>query len=343
MNIERWVRSRKPTWNKLEELVKRIERQGLHSLSPEELKELGRLYKSTSADLSRARALDMGGAVPAYLNNLVVKAHNQVYQTAQNRWQDFGHFLWVTFPGLVRQNILYVGAAVVLFMGPLVYSYAMMLQDVEFGHLEISKDQPLIPEAMWHMIAKGRMWTDGAESFSPMISGFIAANNIKVAILSFAMGITFGVGTVYVLLVNGLMIGTVLGACKVYGMASRLAAFVVPHGILELSAIFISAGAGLKMGKALLFPGNLRRVDALKIAARPALKMFGGCVPILLLAGVIEGFISPRTDLSPDIKFAVSIATAVSLLAYIMLPRSHGQKNDAEGDLAMEKNLDLSG
>jgi uncharacterized membrane protein SpoIIM required for sporulation len=105
-------------------------------------------------------------------------------------------------------------------------------------------------------------------------------------------------------------------------------AFIAGHGVLELTAIFISGGAGLLIGRALLFPGQYRRIDAFKMVARDAAGLFGGCVPLLLVAGAIEGFISPRTDISPETKFAVSLATLVLLMLYLFAPRNSKEETE---------------
>jgi uncharacterized membrane protein SpoIIM required for sporulation len=153
------------------------------------------------------------------------------------------------------------------------------------------------------------------------MSGLIATNNIRVAVLAFVLGFTFGLGTTFVLFNNGLMLGTVFGVCHNYGMADRLLTFIAPHGVLELTAIFISGGAGLLISRSLLFPGRYKRMDSLKLVSKEATGMFCGCIPLLLVAGMIEGFISPRTDLSVNIKVIVSAATAVCLLLYLFVPR----------------------
>jgi uncharacterized membrane protein SpoIIM required for sporulation len=175
---------------------------------------------------------------------------------------------------------------------------------------------------MWAMIENKKMWTDSVQGYSQSASSMIATNNIRVCILSFVLGITYGFGTVFILFNNGLHIGTVLGLCKVYGMLDKPLAFIAGHGVLELTAIFISGGAGLLLGRALLFPGRYRRLDAFRMVARDAAGLFGGCVPLLLVAGLIEGFISPRTDISAETKFAVSLATLVLLMLYLFAPRN---------------------
>ncbi|HEY9714801.1 MAG TPA: stage II sporulation protein M, partial [Chroococcales cyanobacterium] len=257
------------------------------------------------------------------------KAHNQVYQTRSNRWFDLFNFLWSGFPALVRKHILYVLLSIVILGGSASVAYYFTIQDVHFAQMEIAKGHPIVSDEMWTMIEHHEMWTDPVEKYSAQFSSLIATNNIKVSILAFVLGITFGVGTGYILLNNGLLLGTIFGVCRQYGMDQRLLAFVAPHGVLELSAIFISGGAGLLIGKALLFPGQYKRLDALKLATRDAGGLFGGCVPLLLIAGMIEGFISPRTDLSAQSKFAISLATLACLFLYIFVPREKKSPDSA--------------
>jgi len=321
MNVERWLKTRRLSWQKLEDLLKIVDGRGLPGLERDQLQELGRLYRSTSGDLSRARSMKLSGEVQVYLNNLVVRAHNQVYQNRRNRLSDIWDFFANGFPRLVQEHILYVVVAFTIFIVPSIGCYREALLDVHFGQMESAPGKPLVPDEIWHQIEHHQMWTDSAQEASPAVASLIATNNIKVAILAFVLGISFGIGTVLVLAFNGMDIGTVFGVCQDYGMGGRLATFVASHGVIELTAIFISGGAGLMIGRALLFPGQYRRLDALRLAARPAFKMFAGCVLLLLVAGSIEGFISPRTDIAPEVKYSVSIATAVCLLLYLFAPR----------------------
>lgn len=321
MNVERWLKTRKKAWDELDKLLLLTDKDGVGALDRKQLQELGRLYRSTSADLSRARALKLSTDIQVYLNNLVVRAHNQVYQTDKNRWKDLFSFLWVGFPRLVRENILYIVVSFLLFMVPAAISYAEVTQDLKFAQYEITRGQPLVSEDLWNYIENNQMWTDAVEGRSAIAFGMISTNNIRVSITAFVFGISFGIGTVAVLLINGLHLGTTLGVCSVYGMAPRLLTFVAAHGVIELNCIFIAGGAGLMMGKALLFPEKYRRVDKFKVTARKAAGLFAGTVPLLLIAGCIEGFISPRTDLDPSIKYAVSISTLFLLALYIFAPR----------------------
>ncbi len=328
MNVERWLKTRRLSWQKLEDLLKAVDRRGLKGLERDQLQELGRLYRSTSADLSRARAMKLSGDMQVYLNNLVVRAHNQVYQNRRNRLSDILNFFLHGFPRLVQENILYVVAAFTIFLVPAAGCYREAVLDAHFGQMEMSPGKALVPDEMWHLIERHKMWTDQVEDYSPAMASLIATNNIKVAILAFVLGITFGIGTVLVLIANGIDIGTIFGVCQDYGMAGRLATFVAGHGAsIELTAIFISGGAGLLVGTSLLFPGQYSRIDALKKSVKPAFKLFSGCVLLLLIAGSIEGFISPRTDIAPEVKYTVSLATAICLILYLFAPRKPAQRS----------------
>lgn len=329
MNVERWVARRQLTWQKLEDLLKQIDKRGLPSLSREELQQLGRLYRSCASDLSRARAMGLGMDITSYLNNLVVKGHNQVYQSPRNRWKDLGHFLWITFPSVFRAHLAYVLAAFLIFMVPTVVVWSMIMDDINVARMELRPGSPLVSDEMWNYIEQKKMWTDSLQHESPAGSSFIATNNIRVCILGFALGLTFGIGTIFILVMNGLMLGGTFAVCQHYDMAHRLAAFVAPHGVFELTAIWVSAAGGLVIAKALWLPGPYRRTQALRMAGKPAMILFAGTVPLLLIAGLIEGFISPRTDIAQEVKYSVSLATAAILLLYLFVPRAARQPASA--------------
>lgn len=342
MNVERWVAARQVYWQKLEDLLKQIDKRGLSSLSREQLQSLGRLYRSAASDLSRARVMDLGPDITSYLNNLVVKGHNQVYQSPQNRWKDLWRFLWITFPANFRNNVVYVFVSFLIFALPMVGTFAMIVTDPKTAHLELNPGHALVPDELFAYIEKKKLWTDGTAGESPAASSFIATNNIKVSLLAFVLGMTMGVGTLYLLLTNGMMIGSIFAACHLHGMAQRLAAFVAPHGVFELSAIFISGGAGLMLARGMLFPGEYRRSDSLKLMARESCILFLGCVPLLLIAGTIEGFISPRTDLPQEYKFAVSFATFVLLVLYLLFPRSERKEEKKPQEPLPESSVNKS-
>jgi uncharacterized membrane protein SpoIIM required for sporulation len=143
-------------------------------------------------------------------------------------------------------------------------------------------------------------------------------NNLSVSFMAFAMGITAGLGTIYMMFFNGVLIGTIGAACWQAGLSLGLWSFVAPHGVLELPAIFIAGGAGLLLAKGLLFPGLLPRRDSLAQAAQVAVRLVLGIVPVLVVAGVIEGFISP-SHIPPGLKFLLAGAIASLFTLYLTL------------------------
>jgi uncharacterized membrane protein SpoIIM required for sporulation len=155
-----------------------------------------------------------------------------------------------------------------------------------------------------------------APAMRPAMASLIFTNNIRVAFVAFAGGVLCGVGTVYVLISNGLLLGGVLGAAQFYGVAPLLWGFISPHGYLELTCIVIAGAAGLMLGDAVLRPGLLRRRDALAHAARSAVELLGGAAPVLVVAGLIEGFISP-SELPLEVRLAIGPLAGVTL--YVLL------------------------
>jgi len=142
-------------------------------------------------------------------------------------------------------------------------------------------------------------------------------NNIRVAFLAFASGMTGGLLTLWVLVDNGLILGGLTGLTAYYGMGFELWSFVIGHGVLELSVIFMAGGSGLMLGWAMLHPGLLRRRDALIAAARDAVSLLLGAVPLLFVAGAIEGFLSPAENIAWPVKWAVGIGTGLLLYSYL--------------------------
>jgi uncharacterized membrane protein SpoIIM required for sporulation len=172
------------------------------------------------------------------------------------------------------------------------------------------------------------MWTHSIVGVKPLASSAIMTNNLSVSFAAFAGGILGGIGTVYMMIFNGVLIGVVGVACYRAGLSVSLWSFIAPHGALELPAIFIAGGAGLLLARGLLAPGFLSRRDSLTEAAAVAVRLLLGVVPMLIIAGLIEGFISP-TDLPADLKFALGASVFVLLAAYTLLVKPAAREDSA--------------
>jgi uncharacterized membrane protein SpoIIM required for sporulation len=310
LRVEEFVARRQPDWTELEALLRRAAGRGLAAFSGPELERFGRLYRIVSADLAVAQRDFPQDRVRAYLDQLLARAHPYVYQGDVAEWQGLVRFFTVGFPRLYRANAAYVLASAGLFFIPALIAYPATLSSM-------AAQEALVPSSLLSLIRQGQMWTDIPEQVRPAASTFLMTNNLQVSILAFAGGILAGLGTVYVLLQNGLMLGAVIGTCQAHGLALPLLAFVSPHGYLELSDIVIAGAAGLRLGYPLLAPGLLSRRRALAQGARVAVLLLAGGAPLLVIAGVIEAFISP-SGLPAEVKLVFGAATGIALYAYLL-------------------------
>jgi uncharacterized membrane protein SpoIIM required for sporulation len=306
-----WLEKRKPYWSRLEQLLDQSARGGFRDMGRSELQELGLLYRQIAADLAALRQ-DRGSVHFArYLNQLLARAHNILYSAHKTNPSAILSFFTVTYPRIFRRNLRFVQIALVIFAASALVGAALTYQDPDF------KLSILGPQ-MVQTIEKHEMWTHSIVGIKPLASSAIMTNNMSVSFMTFAMGITAGLGTIYMLAFNGLLFGVIGMACHLSGMSLKLWEFVAPHGVLELPAIFLAGGAGLRVAAGLLFPGYLPRRESLVRAGTEAVQLLLGTIPILIVAGSIEAFVSP-TSLATGLKFATAAALFVLLLTYLFV------------------------
>jgi uncharacterized membrane protein SpoIIM required for sporulation len=305
----RWIEKRQAHWSRLETLVTACDRRGVAALTHDELQELALLYRQTAADLSAARDDPASAALARRLNQLLARAHNLLYAGRASGARRPLEFLTHTFPRTFRATFRYTLTAFGLFLIGAAFGLVLTIADPGFERF-------LLGGAMMDTIERGEMWTHRILAMKPLASSQIMTNNLAVSFLAAAAGMFAGLGTLYLMVFNGLLIGVIGAATARAGMAGQLWSFVAPHGALELPAIFIAGGAGFVLARAIVAPGDLPRRDALAEAGGTAVRLFVGVVPLLVIAGVIEGFVSP-TPIPAAVKFSIGASLLALLVIYL--------------------------
>ena len=310
---ERFIGERKSAWQRLEDLLGLVDSSSLRRLHREEVRELGRIYRRTASDLAIARAESRDPRLINYLNSLVIRAHGRIYRADAQAPRRIRNFFARDFPRTFRRTWRYTAAAFAVFLVFALIGFLGTWRDAEFSELAgvSSVFRQLYIETRTH-------WWERLNEANQVGSSQILTNNIFVTFLAFAYGAFFGIGTLYVMAVNGASIGAVLALTYRAGFGNDLLTFMVGHGVIELSCIFIAGGAGMMIGFSILVPGDLSRTDALKARGLEAVRLIAGCAVLLVLAGIIEGFISPA-PIHPAFKFGIAALTGLALYSYLLL------------------------
>lgn len=323
MNIKRWIARREANWKRLDELLRRCEKQGLKSLQASQIKELASLYRSVSADLARARTHQVGNVLIQDLQQLTSRSYSQIYQgSRRTEWQAVSDFVKWGFPALLQNTWGYIFAAAAIFWGSFAIAWWYAWQDPVFLEL-------VVPGDLITMVRdRGELWMGSILGIEPLASSGIAINNIIVSLRAAIGGVTMyyppfvpfptppGAFTVFLLAYNGIMIGAIAALVGLYGLGLPFWAFVFPHGALELPAIFLAGGAGLLIARAILVPGQYSRIDALKFYGTQAAQLMFGVIVLLIIAGIIEGFISPNPIIPDAFKYIIGTILLVLLVRY---------------------------
>jgi uncharacterized membrane protein SpoIIM required for sporulation len=304
-----WLKRRQPYWSRLESLLGEIKQHGLQSLGRNELRELGLLYRQTATDLAALRGDSSSVQQARHLNQLLGRAHNQLYAGQKKTVGGVVQFFRDEYPQVFRRFLPYTLTATGIFAAGALAGLFLTLSNPDFM-------RSFLGSHMIETIEKHKMWTDSIVSVRPQESSFIMTNNMTVSFLTFAAGITAGIGTLYMLFFNGVMLGVIGVACGLNQMSVPLWSFVAPHGVLELPAIFIAGGAGLRIAQALLFPGTLSRRDSLAVGGAEAARLLVGVIPMLIVAGTIEGFFSP-SSVPASLKFLLAAALFTTFVLYL--------------------------
>src|SRR5262245_24082313 len=320
MDLATFLSQRQASWRQLEELLARAEGSGLAALGDEGAVELGALYRRASADLNQAQTFVRGEATERYLNGLVARAYLVIHG---RRKADPLGALWrflTGYPEVFRRHAAHLALAAALFAAGALFGFLASWYDPQAARLF------LLPAEMPTIRPDG----EGESESAPVqtsgeftaFSSHLFTNNVTVSLTAFALGVTLGVGTAWLMFYNGVPLGA-LGA--VFLEARQGLAFatgVLPHGVLEVPAALIGGAAGFVLAEAMWRARPWPRRDELGRAGKEALWLVAGCVPLLAVAAVLEAGVARAPDwfLGRGVKLAVAGVFALAFLAYVLLP-----------------------
>lgn len=310
MNLMQFVKQNRDDWKQLEQYITALHKNE-RKQTGEAITQFNQLYQKAAQHLSYSQTYFPDEEVTDYLNGLVAKSHNLLYKNQISSMRQIQTFFSTTFIGLLLEQWKAVTVAMILFVVGMLAAFLSVLSDP----LNVYS---VLPEQIAQSVSPEQLGANHESINHSMMSASIMTNNIQVAFLAFAGGITFGILTVYIMVYNGIIIGALAGLFWHYGQSYAFWAYIVPHGVIELTAIFIAGGAGLLMGYKLFVPGPYSRGYQLKRQAKRSVQLLLGTIPLFVIAGVIEGFITPAS-FSLETKYIVAFLTIIALILYIAI------------------------
>ncbi|HEY2420935.1 MAG TPA: stage II sporulation protein M [Neobacillus sp.] len=310
MDVKQFIKKHRDEWKQLEQTITIFSKRS-NPIKGDDITEFYRLYQKAAQNLSYCQTFFPTEDVTEYLNSLVSKSHNLLYKDQVSSIKQIRTFFSTKFIGLLVEQWKFVALAMILFFIGALGSFLSVMNDPQHIYT-------ILPTNMAQGISPKQLGSSDGKVDSSLMSATIITNNIRVAILAFAGGVTFGVLTIYLLVNNGIIIGALASLYWQSGKSYDFWAYIVPHGIIELTAIFIAGGAGLLMGYKLFVPGQYTRGYQLQNQAKRSVQLFLGTIPLFIIAGVIEGFITPAS-ISLEAKYIVAFLTVFGLIFYVLL------------------------
>jgi uncharacterized membrane protein SpoIIM required for sporulation len=311
-----FVRRRRPEWDELDLLL--ASQRSLHRLAPTSISRAAALYRALSTDLVRARTAGYSGETIAYLDALAARAHNAIYGAPPYRFRAVLDLVLRDFPRTLRRRASFFGFAAFLFVVPALVGFFGARASGAFA-------AEVLPESMMEEMEESYSKPavrSGADNVH--MAGFYVNNNVGIAFRCFATGALFGLGSVFFLVYNGLLMGTVAGMLARTGHAMNLLTFCCGHSSFELTAIVIAGTAGLRMGYAMVSTEGRTRWGSLRRCADELVQLVSGAGLMLVVAAAIEGFWSPSAA-PAQVKWIVAVIFAILVTAYLLLAGRKGE------------------
>jgi uncharacterized membrane protein SpoIIM required for sporulation len=317
MDLTHFIQGRRGDWKRLEEFLEQVEGSGLRTLTEEAAVEFGQLYRRAASDLNQAQTFVSGESTVQYLNELVARCYMAIYARSRiDVWGVFKFYLW-NYPAVFRRNVRYFLLACVICLAGTIFGFLASYFDPQVGRaFLLPQDFPMIqPEKEGEADLQPAHTTGELSGFS----AFLFRHNLSVTLVAFALGITWGIGTLLLMWSTGVMMGT-LGA--VFMEAGQFTAFctgILPHGVLEIPSALLGGAAGFMLAETMFRARPWPRLEELARTAKEALKLVGGTVPLLAAAGFLEAVVARAPDRYLDAGFKLAVAAAVLLLFAIYL------------------------
>jgi len=305
-------------WKDLTDILERG-KQGdgsLRNLPPADLQRVGTVYRRTCADLAYLRTQHATPELINYLNELVGDAHGVLYidESGVSPWATIAHFFGTELPDVLRRRMAFIGVAFLITVVGMLFAYFVVRSNPANSTLFIP------PEFQDSADAWKQGFADHGDiplAEGGLFSSYLMSHNISVAVGAFATGITT-ILPIYLMYQNGAIMGALIAEVQPTGYLTTFWAGILPHGVCELSAIFIAGGAGMLVGWGLISPGEYSRKDALVVYGKDAVKMMVATIPLLILAGIIEGNVSHSSVLHIW-KFSLAAAEFLAMTAYVYI------------------------
>ncbi|TFY89381.1 stage II sporulation protein M [Pseudomonas kairouanensis] len=306
-----------PQWQAFADLLKQLE-QG--KVKASDVADFPHQYRRLCQHLALAQARGYSSYLVDPLQQLALRGHQQLYRHRSQLGANVLAFLLAGFPRLVREQWRFVLIASLLFFGSLVGIALLVYLFPDLIYSIVSPQQVAEMQGMYDPDASrlGRA-AERASSEDWMMFGYYVMHNIGIAFQTFAAGLLFGLGSVFFLIFNGLIIGAISGHLTEIGYGQTFWSFVIGHGAFELTAIALAGAAGLQLGWSLIAPGQLARSESLRLAALKSVRILCGVMVFLLIAAFIEAYWSSTTQVAPWIKYLVGTLLWLLVAAYLTL------------------------
>jgi uncharacterized membrane protein SpoIIM required for sporulation len=317
MDLSTFLNQRRPEWRRLEEILKTVEGSGLASLGEEQAIEFGRLYRRAASDLNQAQTFVSGEATAQYLNDLVARCYLVIYAKTKVDLRGFLRHLVFGFPAMFRRYFGYFLLATALFVAGTLFGLLASYFDKDVARaFLLPSDFPTIQPGDEEE-DRPAMDTGHLAEFS----GFLFTNNVSVTLTAFALGITLGLGTAWMMFYNGVITGALWAVFWEAGQLRAFATGILPHGVVEIPAALLGGAAGFVLASGLIRARPWSRLDELARCGKEALLLVSGCLPLLTAAAIIEGGVAraPEAYISSGAKLLVAGVVGVFFAAYVLL------------------------